>query len=102
MNQNDSTAKTTQHGHNVKRIRELLGIKQSMLANQLGITQQAVSDMEKRTFISDETLEKVSGVLKISVTTIKNFSDDLIVDVILKREDVNTQTSVHESFKRVP
>jgi len=86
MNLNDSNGKTVHHGHNIKRIRELLGIKQSLLAHQLGISQQAVSDMEKRTIISDETLEKVSAVLEISAATIKSFSDNLIVDVIFKKE----------------
>ena len=37
---------TSHHGRNVKRIREMLGIKQEALAIDLGISQQAISALE--------------------------------------------------------
>lgn len=33
-------------GRNVKRIREILGVKQDTLANELGISQQSISQLE--------------------------------------------------------
>jgi DNA-binding transcriptional regulator YiaG len=38
----------THHGRAVKRIREILRIKQEVLADALGISQQSVSDLEKK------------------------------------------------------
>jgi len=42
------TEKTIHEGRNVKRIREILGIKQDALAMELGLSQQAVSALSKR------------------------------------------------------
>ena len=45
-------------GHNVKRIREILGIKQDALAIKLGLSQQAVSQLEqKEKPLMDSTLD---------------------------------------------
>ena len=40
--------KTVHQGRNVKRIREILGVKQEALASDLGLTQQAVSQIEQK------------------------------------------------------
>lgn len=70
------------HGRNIKRLREILGIKQEVLAAEFNITQQAVSDLEKKKQLSDEILDRVAKVLKISVETIKNFNDEATVNII--------------------
>jgi transcriptional regulator with XRE-family HTH domain len=74
---------TTRHnGHNIKRLREILGVKQEVLAAEFNISQQAVSDLEKKAQISDEILEKVAKVLKIPVEAIKNFNEETAVNII--------------------
>ena len=45
---------TVHHGHNVKRLREILGIKQDIIAAEFCITQQAVSDLEKKAQLNDD------------------------------------------------
>ena len=70
------------HGHNIKRLREILGKKQDVLATEFNITQQAVSDLEKKAQLSDEILEKVAKALKIPVGAIKNFNDEAAVNII--------------------
>ena len=52
--------KTVHEGRNVKRIREILGIKQDTLANELGLSQQAISALEQKERIDDKVLEDVS------------------------------------------
>lgn len=52
------TEKTIHEGRNVKRIREILGIKQDALALELGISQQAISALEQKEALDKETLEK--------------------------------------------
>ena len=70
------------HGRNIKRLREMLGIKQEAIAVELNITQQAMSKLERKEQIEDETLERISKVLKMPVESIKNFSDESAINVI--------------------
>jgi transcriptional regulator with XRE-family HTH domain len=64
------------HGRNIKRLREMLGIKQEYMANELNITQQTVSKLEQKEEIEDEILEKVATILKVPVDAIKNLTDE--------------------------
>lgn len=69
-------------GHNVKRIREILGIKQDKLAIDLGLSQQAISNLEQRETLDVPTLEKVANVLGVSPEAIKNFNDEAVINVV--------------------
>jgi transcriptional regulator with XRE-family HTH domain len=69
------------HGHNVKRIREILGVKQDFLATSLGLSQQAVSQMEQKETLDVPMLQKVSKALGIPEDAIQNFSDDATVNI---------------------
>lgn len=70
------TEKSVHEGRNVKRIREILGIKQDALAMELGLSQQAVSALEQKERIDDKILDDVAKVLKVPVDAIKNFTDE--------------------------
>lgn len=65
-------------GRKIGRIRELRGMKQEALASALGITQQAVSIIEKSETIDDERLAEVASALGITVEAIKNFSEEAV------------------------
>ena len=82
MNEGTVFSPTAHHGHNIKRLREILRVKQDVLAAKFNITQQAVSDLEKKAQINDEILEKVANVLKVPVEAIKNFSEDVATHII--------------------
>ena len=73
--QRDNTA-MVHEGRNVKRIREILGIKQEALAMDLGISQQAVSALEQKEALDREVLEKVAAALKVTPEAIKNFNEE--------------------------
>ena len=64
-------------GRNVKRIREILGIKQDALAMDLGISQQAISALEQKEALDRDMLEKVAKALKVSPEAIKNFNEEI-------------------------
>lgn len=64
---------------NVKRLRELMQIKQEYLAVQMGLSQQAISNMEQRETLDAPTLEKISSILKVPVDVIKNYDDEKTV-----------------------
>lgn len=74
---NTHTPPTTAHeGRNVKRLREILGIKQEALALDLGLSQQAVSQLEQKEALDKDLLEKIAKVLKVSPEAIKNFDEE--------------------------
>ena len=77
-----NAAKTIHEGHNVKRIREILGIKQDALAVQLGLSQQAVSQLEQKETLDAATLEKVSKALGVTPEAIKTFSEDAVINIV--------------------
>ena len=63
----------THIGQNVQRVRVYLGVKQDALADELGITQQEVSKIEKQEFIDERMLLNIADVLCISPEVIRNF-----------------------------
>ena len=69
-------------GRNVKRIREIMQVKQEVLADALGITQQSVSLLEQKENIDLETLELIAKTLKVPVDSIKNFNEDATINII--------------------
>lgn len=64
------------HGKNIKRLRDILGVKQEQIAFELNLTQQAVSKLEQKEQIDDETLVKVANVLHVPIEALKNFSEE--------------------------
>jgi transcriptional regulator with XRE-family HTH domain len=71
-------------GRNVKRFREMLGIKQDALAADLGDdwNQQRISLLEQKETIDAPLLAQISAVLKIPVEAIQNFDEEQAVNVI--------------------
>ena len=74
--------KPVHEGRNVKRIREILGIKQESLAMDIGLTQQAISQIEQKEALDTEMLEKIALALKVPVDAIKNFDEQAAINVI--------------------
>ncbi len=60
----------------------MLGVKQEYIANELNMTQQAVSKLEQKENIEDEILERVSKVLNIPLDAIKNLNEDATTNYI--------------------
>ena len=69
---------TIHMGRNIKRFREMMGIKQEALALELGDdwNQKKISLMEQKETIDDGLLEEISKVLKVPVEAIKNFDEE--------------------------
>lgn len=76
--------KLIHQGHNVKRIRELLGVKQEALAIELGDdwNQQKISLLEQKEVIEPGLLEQVAKALKVPADAVKNFSEESAINVI--------------------
>ncbi|MFH6959197.1 helix-turn-helix domain-containing protein [Flavobacterium aquidurense] len=71
-------------GRNVKRFREMLGIKQEALAFDLGNdwNQKKISMLEQKDVIEDDILNQISDALKIPVEAFQNFDEEQTVNVI--------------------
>lgn len=73
--------KTVHYGRNLRRIREILDIKQETLASLLGEdwNQQKVSYLEQKEQIDPAILEEVAKALKVPVDAIKNFNEEAAI-----------------------
>jgi transcriptional regulator with XRE-family HTH domain len=76
--------KKIHQGRNIKRFREMLGIKQEALACDLGEdwNQKKISLLEQKETIEDPLLKRISDVLKIPVEAFQNFDEEEAVNVI--------------------
>src|ERR1041384_3808032 len=84
MSATDMPNNKVHQGRNVKRFREMLGIKQEALAVELGEdwTQKRISLLEQKEEIEPQILEQVAKVLKVPVEAIKNFDEEAAINVI--------------------
>jgi transcriptional regulator with XRE-family HTH domain len=80
MNTTD-TPKNIHQGRNVKRFREMLGLKQEALAIELGDdwSQKRVSLLESKETLEPELLSLVAKALKVPEEAIKNFDEQAAV-----------------------
>ena len=83
------------HGHNVKRFREIFGIRQETIAFELDMTQQNFSKLEQKKEIEEDILEKIAKILKIPVNAIKNLSDEGVINIISNTLHDNDNASVN-------
>ncbi|WP_034891634.1 helix-turn-helix domain-containing protein [Gillisia sp. Hel_I_29] len=77
-----TTTKPNHIGRKIARIRELRGMKQEILAEQLGISQQSVSHIEQSETLDDAKLKEVAKVLGVTKEGIENFTEEAIFNII--------------------
>ena len=84
MTQSNTPARKVHEGRNVKRFREMLGIKQDALAADLGDdwNQQRISLLEQKETIDTPLLAQIAAVLKIPVEAFQNFDEEQAVNII--------------------
>ena len=80
MNNTENDKKSVHQGRNAKRLREAKGIKQEAIAIELKISQQAVSQLEKRQELDDETIAVYAKVLGIDEDFIRNMVDESLLE----------------------
>ncbi|WP_149244290.1 helix-turn-helix domain-containing protein [Dyadobacter sp. 32] len=100
MSTSSEPTKHIHHGRNIKRFREMLGIKQEGLAYELGEewTQKRVSVLEQKETVEQDILEQVAKILKVPTTAIKNFDEDKALNVIsntFNSHDSSTMNAVN-------
>lgn len=80
----EANEKKVHQGRNVKRFREMLGLKQEGLAMELGEgwTQRRVSLLEGKEELEPDLLERLAGVLKVPVEAIRHLDEEGAVNII--------------------
>ena len=89
----ETTERKIHQGRNVKRFREMLGLKQEGLAYELGEdwNQKKVSLLEAKEEIEPALLEQVARVLKVPSEAIKNFDEEAAINFISNTTFENCQ-----------
>jgi transcriptional regulator with XRE-family HTH domain len=90
-------------GRKISRVREMLGMKQEVLADKLGVTQQAISKIEQSENVEDVTLEKVAKALGMQSEAIKNFNEETVIFNIQSMTDhasANYQYNNHNPLEK--
>lgn len=82
MTIDNTPPKKIHQGRNIKRFREILGIKQETLAFDMEVSQSSISDYESKETLDDKVLEKIAEILKVPTEAIKNFDEEQAVNVI--------------------
>lgn len=79
-----TTNRKVHEGRNIKRFREILGMKQDALAADLGHdwNQQRVSLLEQRETIELDVLQQIAAVLHLPIEAIQNFDEEQAVNII--------------------
>lgn len=83
----------THHGHSIKRVRDMLGIKQETLAAELNMTQQAFSKLEQKEQIEDEMLDKIAKYCHVSTEALKTMSEEATINYLTRLLIAKTNTS---------
>lgn len=70
--------KTVHQGRNVKRFREMMGLKQEALAEKLGgdWTQRKLSYIETREVLEKDLIDQLADALKVPAEAILNFDEE--------------------------
>ncbi|MFD1002110.1 helix-turn-helix domain-containing protein [Ohtaekwangia kribbensis] len=73
-----SKSRTIHQGRNLKRFREMLGLKQEALADKLGEdwSQKKISMLENKDVIDSDQLEALAKALNVPAEAIKNFDEE--------------------------
>ncbi|TZF98687.1 helix-turn-helix transcriptional regulator (plasmid) [Chryseobacterium panacisoli] len=84
MSYTDMQNKKIHQGRNIKRFREMLGIKQEALAFELGDdwNQKKVSLLEQKETVESDILAQVAQILKVPAEAIENFDEEQAVNII--------------------
>ncbi|WDO14688.1 helix-turn-helix domain-containing protein [Flavobacterium sp. WW92] len=84
MIHDDMPHKKIHQGRNIKRFREMLGIKQEALAFELGEdwNQKKISLLEQKETVEKDILAQVAKILKVPTEAIENFDEENAISVI--------------------
>ena len=99
---NLQAVKEVHHGRTVKRFRVFFGVKQDILADNIQVSQQTVSRYELQEVLNDDVLNKIAKALHIPVEWIKDFDEEMFVQIIsnaYNQQSTESQNSMTEKIR---
>ena len=103
MNTNFKDKKQTMHiGHNIKRIREIQGIKQETFGQlcRNRYSQQRISDFENMVDLDEALLEELATALRVTPEFVKSFKDENVIYNIQNNNNTFNDNSVDQSHSQ--
>ncbi|MEL5901553.1 helix-turn-helix transcriptional regulator [Elizabethkingia anophelis subsp. anophelis] len=100
----DMPNKKIHQGRNIKRFREMLGIKQDALAYELGEdwNQKKISLLEQKESVEKDILEQVAKILKVPTEAIENFDEEQAVNIISNTVNNSDNASGNSLYNYYP
>jgi len=91
--------KKIHQGRNIKRFREMLGIKQEALAFELGDdwNQKKISLLEQKETVEANILAQVAKILKVPVEAFENFDEEQAVNIIANTFNIDKDAYIGNS-----
>jgi|SRR5690606_12803223 len=84
-------------GKNVKRIREIMGMKQDALGQKCAnkLDQRRISEYENMWTIPEPTLQELADALGVTVEFIRSFNEEKAIYYIQHNQDTSKQNSLN-------
>ncbi|MFP8892515.1 MULTISPECIES: helix-turn-helix transcriptional regulator [Chryseobacterium] len=104
MSYTDMQNKKIHQGRNIKRFREMLGIKQEALAFELGDdwNQKKISLLEQKETVESDILAQVARILKVPAEAIENFDEEQAVNIISNTVNNNDNATGNSLYSYQP
>jgi len=89
-------------GHNIKRIREIQGIKQEAFGQlcRNKYSQQRISDFENMVALDEPLLEELAAALGVTPEFVKSFKDENVIYNIQNNSNTFNDNSVDQSHSQ--
>jgi Helix-turn-helix. len=88
--------KTIRIGPNIKFIRNIKGVKQEVVANELGISQPEYSLIENSDVVDDQIIIQIAQILNVTPELIKEFNENqAFYSIENKVENTTISESAH-------
>ncbi len=96
--------KTIHHGRNIKRFREMMGIKQEALAAELGDdwNQRKVSLLEQKEQVEATILGQISSILKLPIEVFQNMTDEQAINIFSNTVNNSDNATGNSLFSYYP
>jgi Predicted transcriptional regulators len=96
---------TTHVGKNIAKFRSLKGLKQEVLAHELGISQSRLSEIENSEVVDEVILIKIAAILNVTPEAIKSFDETHVfynIDNKLENVEIKDNASgIHQIFNPI-
>ncbi len=95
-----TATKKNNHGANVRRWREWRGIKQDVLAEQIGVSQASLSTYEKKDKLEQEILDKLAKALDVPLEAITELEEGTAINIVSNTFD-NGSIGLNQIFNPI-